>query len=75
MFKARKTILGKIMSKPNDITEDQIKEIVKYLKHWDKRTAFQHGYWFKLLNDGKEIEIYNEPETTIWLYRLQSTSI
>lgn len=57
------------MSKPTKITNDQINEAVRHLKHWDKRSVFKFGYWFKLINDD-QVEIINETQTTVWLYDL-----
>ena len=56
------------MSKPADLTQEQIEQIARHLEHWDKRTTFKHGYHFKALNNYSEIEICNEAQTTIWLY-------
>lgn len=61
------------MSKPKEITNDQIIEITNYLKHWSRRSILKHGFWFKLINDD-QVEIINEAETTVWLYNLHERS-
>ena len=60
------------MSKPAELTAEQIKQVAKHLEHWDKRTIFKHGYHFKALNNYSEIEIFDEAQTTIWLFDLET---
>ncbi len=50
---------------PEDLTISQFEETVKFMKHWEKRTAKRHGYWFKRLGNDT-VEIINEAQNTVW---------
>ena len=50
-------------------TEKQINEAVKFLRHWNKKSVFKYGYWFKLIGD-VQVEISNEEETVFKLVDL-----
>ena len=54
------------MSEP---TEEQIKEVVEYLKRWDKKTVFKFGYWFKLIDD-TNLEVFNDKQNEFMVISL-----
>ena len=54
-----------------NLTKEQIKEVIEYLKKWDKRSTFKFGYWFKLIDDTK-IEVFNKEETIFKVINLKS---